>query len=77
MTAAVTASGADQTRLAATGFSAEPSTFAGTAGRLTGVLTVALSFVTKRNRTDAELTGLVYSLTPKLEAAEEEELGNL
>ncbi len=30
-----------QTRLAAAGFTAEPSTFTGSAGRLTGVLTVA------------------------------------
>ncbi|MCW3054556.1 MAG: sodium solute transporter superfamily [Chthonomonadales bacterium] len=31
------------------------------------VLTVALSLVTKRNRTDEELKGLVYSLTPRVE----------
>jgi SSS family solute:Na+ symporter len=31
------------------------------------VLTIALSLVTKRNRTDEELKGLVYSLTPRVE----------
>ena len=30
------------------------------------VLTVLVSFVTRRNKTDAELQGLVYSLTPRL-----------
>jgi SSS family solute:Na+ symporter len=31
------------------------------------LLTIALSVVTKRNRTDEELKGLVYSLTPRVE----------
>jgi SSS family solute:Na+ symporter len=29
-------------------------------------LTLVISLATKRTKTDAELTGLVYSLTPKL-----------
>ncbi len=32
------------------------------------VLTVLISLVTARNKTDEELTGLVYSLTPKRES---------
>ena len=35
------------------------------------VLTLGISLATKRTKTDAELTGLVYSLTPKPESAHE------
>jgi SSS family solute:Na+ symporter len=35
------------------------------------VLTVAISLATKQAKTDAELTGLVYSLTPKIKDSEE------
>ena len=35
------------------------------------LLTLAISLATRRTRTDEELVGLVYSLTPKPEAAEE------
>jgi SSS family solute:Na+ symporter len=35
------------------------------------VLTTVLSLVTKQNKTDGELTGLVYSLTPRITQADE------
>jgi len=35
------------------------------------VLTLGISLVTKRTKTDAELTGLVYSLTPKIQDKEQ------
>jgi len=35
------------------------------------VLTIVISLATKQNKTDAELKGLVYSLTPKISSAEE------
>jgi SSS family solute:Na+ symporter len=35
------------------------------------VLTTVLSLATKQNKTDAELTGLVYSLTPRIPQADE------
>jgi SSS family solute:Na+ symporter len=35
------------------------------------VLTVVISLATKKNKTDAELVGLVYSLTPKPKAEAE------
>jgi SSS family solute:Na+ symporter len=35
------------------------------------VLTIAISLLTRRTKTDGELTGLVYSLTPKPETAHE------
>jgi SSS family solute:Na+ symporter len=35
------------------------------------VLTTVLSLATKQNKTDAELTGLVYSLTPRIQSADE------
>ena len=35
------------------------------------VLTIVISLATKRTKTDAELTGLVYSLTPKPKSEDE------
>jgi SSS family solute:Na+ symporter len=35
------------------------------------VLTILISLATKRNRTEEELKGLVYSLTPKLKSTDE------
>jgi SSS family solute:Na+ symporter len=35
------------------------------------VLTIVISLATRRTKTDAELKGLVYSLTPKPETAHE------
>jgi SSS family solute:Na+ symporter len=35
------------------------------------VLTIVISLATARNKTDEELKGLVYSLTPKPETAHE------
>ena len=35
------------------------------------VLTTVLSLATKQNKTDAELTGLVYSLTPRIQTTDE------
>ena len=35
------------------------------------VLTAGISLATKQGRTDAELTGLVYSLTPKIKDSDE------
>ena len=34
-------------------------------------LTVVISLATKRTKTDAELKGLVYSLTPKIKSGNE------
>jgi SSS family solute:Na+ symporter len=35
------------------------------------VLTILISLVTAQNKSDAELKGLVYSLTPKISSADE------
>jgi SSS family solute:Na+ symporter len=35
------------------------------------VLTTVISLVTKQTKTDSELTGLVYSLTPRIKSADE------
>jgi SSS family solute:Na+ symporter len=35
------------------------------------LLTIAISLATKKNKTDEELKGLVYSLTPKIKSADE------